>query len=340
VSDGFRSAWPRQLLRLAVSAVLLTLVLRLALPRDGRNLMDTLASAWIAPLPEALGWFAAACVLFGASFVVVARRFLVLLRAVGLEARLAPIVRAYVIANFLTIVLPSAVFSDVYRIADARRDTGSGAEVLAMVALERVLGLAALGGLVLAAAPFVPPSETTQANLPLLLALSGGLVAVSLGALHPRTNALLRRALAPVARLSPRLGSAADRGLAALARIATRRAVMLHGLLLSVLALLIQVTAIALLARPLDTSVAWNWYAVICPLVMLVTLVPISIGGAGVREWLFVELFGAVGMRAEVALSLSLSVFAVVLAWGFFGLLLFASGRRHPSRSGPPEATA
>ena len=38
----------------------------------------------------------------------------------------------------------------------------------------------------------------------------------------------------------------------------------------------------------------------------------------------FVGLFGAVGMRAEVALVLSLSTLFVALAWGVVGLALFA----------------
>ena len=78
----------------------------------------------------------------------------------------------------------------------------------------------------------------------------------------------------------------------------------------------------------------------IVPLVTLVTLVPVSIGGAGVREWLYVELFGSLGMRSEVALSLSLSVFAATLVWGFFGLALFAWGRRSQSGAVRHERTA
>ena len=85
----------------------------------------------------------------------------------------------------------------------------------------------------------------------------------------------------------------------------------------------------AVLAQPLDTDVAWFWYPAIVPFIILLTLIPVSIGGAGVREYLFIELFGSLGMRPEVALSLSLSVFAVTLTWGFVGVALFAWGRRH-----------
>ena len=68
----------------------------------------------------------------------------------------------------------------------------------------------------------------------------------------------------------------------------------------------------------------------IIPFTTLASLLPISIGGTGVREALFVALFGAVGMRPEVALVLSLSTLFVALAWGLVGLGLFALGRRSP----------
>jgi hypothetical protein len=54
----------------------------------------------------------------------------------------------------------------------------------------------------------------------------------------------------------------------------------------------------------------------------------VSIGGAGVREVLYVALFGAVGMRSEAALALSLSVFAASLVWGGVGLALLVLQRR------------
>ena len=59
----------------------------------------------------------------------------------------------------------------------------------------------------------------------------------------------------------------------------------------------------------------------------------------GVRELLFVALFGAVGMRAEVALALSFSTLAAALAWALVGLGLFAAGRseKDEARSAAPE---
>ena len=103
---------------------------------------------------------------------------------------------------------------------------------------------------------------------------------------------------------------------------------------LSVLNQGLPVAAVAALAVPLDSQVGWYWIAVIVPFVTLASLLPISIGGTGVRELLFVALFGALGMRAEVALALSFSTLAAALVWGGVGLLLFAIGRG----AAPPAA--
>lgn len=326
----------RLLLRLAVAAGLLFAAFRLAVPESGRGLLATLGSAWTAPLPIALGWFAAACAIFGASFAVVAWRFLVLLHAVGLRASWTATFRAYVVANFLNLILPTAFLSDFYRVADARHEAGRISEVLAMVALERVLSFAALGVVVLTATPFVPLAEARRA-VPLLLLLSGGLVAASLALLHPWVNAFLRRRLVPLARASERLAGAADRALAAVETLGGRRGAILRAFALSVLAQALPVAAVAVLARPLDTDVAWFWYAAIVPFITLLTLIPISVGGAGLREYLFIELFRPLGMRPEVALSLSLSVFAASLVWSAVGFALFALGRRGESpRPAPP----
>jgi hypothetical protein len=318
----------RLLLRVAVAAVLLFVAFRLAMPEDGRSLAASLGSAWTVPVPAALGWFATACAIFGVSFAAVALRFAILLRAIGLQASWRATFRAYVVANSLNLILPTAFLSDVYRVADARHEAGKITEVLTMVALEHVLGFAALGLVVLAAAPFVTLEEARRA-VPVLPVLVGGLIGASLIVIHPRGNALLRRMLAPLARVSERLAGAADQALKAVEVLGGRRDALLWAFLLSIVSQALPVAAVAVLAQPLDTDVAWFWYPAIVPFIILLTLIPVSIGGAGVREYLFIELFGSLGMRPEVALSLSLSVFAVTLTWGFVGVALFAWGRRH-----------
>ena len=323
-----RSALPGLLLRIGVAAALLALAFRLALPSDTFGLAGALAAAWTAGIATALVWFGLACAILGLSFVVGTWRFHLLLRGGGFVSEWPPLLRAYVVAGFFNIVLPGAILGDVYRVWDARRDFGRGSELLGLVALERLLSLAALGTIAILAAPALPLAEGDEHLAWLLVGLGGIFVLATLGALHPLPNRWLRRALSPLRRLSDTTAGRLDRALEAVLVVAGRPTVVLQAYLLSLLAQGLPVAGVFALSMPLDASVSWLWYPVIVPFVTLISLVPISIGGAGVRESLYVTFFGAVGMRAPVALTLSLSAFAASLVWGLIGLGLFTLGRR------------
>lgn len=313
-------------LRLAVALGGLTLVVQLAMPSGESGLLPLLRSAWVASATEGWSWFAVAAGLFGASYAVGALRFKDLLGSAGMGLHYPTLLRAYIIASFFNLVLPGLIMGDVYRLADARRDVGSGARVLGIVVLERLLGFAALGSMALLAAPMLPGETplTIRAGVALLGA------GVTLGPfilLTGRGQALARSLGQYLRRLSDRASKTALEAVAAIEQAGAQRAIIARTFGLSLANQWLPVLAVVALARPLDTDVAFHWYAVIIPFVTLASLLPISIGGAGVREALFVALFGAVGMRPEVAFVLSLSTLAVALAWGSIGLLLFLSGR-------------
>ncbi len=321
-------------LRLAVAVGGLALVIRLAIPGAGEDLLPRLASAWTAEPIEAWSGIAAAAALFGASYAIGALRFRLLLASAGLPARFGALLRAYLIASFFNLVLPGLILGDVYRLADARRDTGRGAAVLGIVALERLLGFAALGAMALLAAPLLPGDTAPGVRLSVALLGAATLLApfAPFSATGRRLAAVLASALS---RVWPRGGGAAASALEAVERAAARPAVLARAFGLSLANQWLPVLAVVALASPLDTDVAVYWYAVIIPFVTLASLLPISIGGTGVREALFVALFGAVGMRPEVALVLSLSTLFVAIAWGLIGLSLFALGRRDAQLAAP-----
>ena len=312
----------RLLLRGAAGLALLALAIRYALPPETRSLA-TFAGAWTSPPLAALGFFAAACICFGANFGVGALRFVALLRGSGVAVGFAPVLRAYLVAGFVSAVLPAGL-GDVYRFADARRDTGRGGEVLGIVVLERLLGLAALGAIALVAVPFLPLAPEEQVR-GLLVAAAAAFVLAPLCPLHPAGRALLRRLLPVVAAVSGRLSRAAERALAAIDTVSQRPVVVVQAFGASLLMQFLPVVAVGILSLSLDSPVPSVWFAVIVPAVTLIAIIPVSLAGVGVREYLYIAFFGAVGMRPEVALALSLSTFAVTLFWGLIGLSIFAA---------------
>ncbi len=77
-----------------------------------------------------------------------------------------------------------------------------------------------------------------------------------------------------------------------------------------------------------DAAPLWT-YALFLPAILLLTQLPISVAGLGVREAAFVSLFGVVGIAPEVALAMSLTFFALVVVNNIGGVGLYLlSGER------------
>jgi uncharacterized membrane protein YbhN (UPF0104 family) len=322
-------AFLRWALRLVVAGALLFLVIRMALPQNEAGAAATIIAAWrTGPIPAA-SWFALSCGLFGVSFAVGASRFSMLLAGAGMSLGWWALFRAYLVASFFNLALPGAILGDVYRVWDVRREAGEGSRALGIVAVERLLGFSALGCLGLVAAPFIPFAPEDRYFAAVLIGICALIAVVAALALHPRANRGLRNLGAPIARISARAAGTFDNALRAVADLAESPRVLARAFGLSLVNQGLPVAAVYCLAIPLVSSTAWYWFAIIVPFVTLVSLVPISIGGTGVREYLYVTLFGAVGMPSEVALALSLSLLGTAILWALVGFAIFSFDRRH-----------
>jgi uncharacterized membrane protein YbhN (UPF0104 family) len=63
-------------------------------------------------------------------------------------------------------------------------------------------------------------------------------------------------------------------------------------------------------------------------LVDLVRLMPISVGGLGVREWAVIVLFGTLGITREQALTFSILAFVPIYLNAIVGGILYISRAR------------
>jgi uncharacterized protein (TIRG00374 family) len=331
-------AFLRWAVRLAIAGALLVWVVRIAVPDDESGVAAALMAAWETGPLTAASWFALSFSLFGVSFAVGASRFSMLLAGGGMSLGWWALFRAYLVASFFNLVLPGAILGDVYRVWEVRREAGEGSRALGIIAVERLLGFAALGCLGLIAAPFIPLAAEDRYLAVVLVAICALIAAAAALALHPRANVWLRSIRVPIARISQRGAAAFDNALRAIADLAESPRVLARAFGLSLVNQGLPVAAVYCLAVPLATNTAWYWFAIIVPFVTLVSLVPISIGGTGVREYLYVTLFGAVGMQSEVALALSLSLLGTAILWALVGFAIFSfDRRRHPV---PVERTA
>lgn len=84
---------------------------------------------------------------------------------------------------------------------------------------------------------------------------------------------------------------------------------------------LLSFVAVFILARGLALPLDFVTIMLNLPVIVLITLLPISISGIGVRESAFIWLFGLAGIAAEKAMALSLLWFLSTVAAGIWGLI-------------------
>ena len=329
-----RSAGFKLLLRLVIAVGLVWVVFRRALPSGEEGVWGSLKQAWNpaggaqAGLPSPWLTFACALLIIGLGFGLNALRFRGLLRAAGSRAGWGGLLRAYLVAGFFNLVLPGAILGDAYRVMDIKSLAGRTSNALGLVVVERLLGLSALGSIGLVCLPFLPGELLAEQGLS-WLPLSLGLLLLlgSLAALYPPSNRLLIRACGLCSPISSSMAERASAVLTQVGRMWCYPRVLLQTFGLSLIAQGLLVLSVWVLGQSLAERVEWHWYPLIIPFATLLSLAPVSIGAAGIREYLYVTLFGLAGMGASSALALSLSLFAATLLWGFVGLLLFCLGR-------------
>ncbi|MGO8920853.1 MAG: lysylphosphatidylglycerol synthase domain-containing protein [Stellaceae bacterium] len=91
----------------------------------------------------------------------------------------------------------------------------------------------------------------------------------------------------------------------------------------------------ALLAQALKLPIAWLQCFLVVPVALLMTALPVSIAGWGVREAAFVVGFGFVGLPASDALALSLLLGLVQTLVRLPGGLVWLATNSRSSRRDP-----
>ena len=272
---------------------------------------DSLSSALA---KTSIGTVLVALAVISSSLVVGAVRWRALMTAYGAIAPppLATAVRLYFVAVFYNTYLPGGVAGDVVRgvvVRDSFRDRGT-TEAIAVVFVERVLGL--LGVFTLAAAGLVLVGPRLQATSTLwwlsAAGAGGAVVAVLMLPLGRQVAPYLPRRLAGIAARLPAV---------------SRRWYFAAAALLSLGTQLITTVTGWLFLRKVHPAATFSDALFIVPLAAATGFLPITVAGLGAREAVFVKLCSQLlGMSAGDGLAASLLIWATTLMTGVFGGIL------------------
>jgi uncharacterized protein (TIRG00374 family) len=251
-------------------------------------------------------------------------RWRVLLKAQGFQAPMRRLSASYLVATFFNNFLPSNIGGDFIRVRDSSHLTGSTTTSLAVVAIDRILGLGAL--YLLAVIAFFTAGDEVQglagarAVLALLTLVFGSLAYVFF---KPGTA----RRLMALFRVD-RLAWARERFEVVQAAVHVYRAQMAAVWLAFLTSVVVQALVVAYyfnvahaLRIPLELSACF----LMVPLCTLVQTVPVSFNGWGIRESVFILYFHQVGLGRDSALAFSLVGAGLVLLLSLSGAVVWTS---------------
>jgi uncharacterized membrane protein YbhN (UPF0104 family) len=320
--------WHRLGARLLVSGGLLALLL-VILPWE-----EVATAASRMTLPLYLGALAG----FLAAHALGAVKWRMLMAASGRSSRLGPVdtVGCYGAGLLSNLFLPSVVGGDVVRAGLAVRTIGRPEAVILGSMADRLVDFSALGLLILAGAAFAG-AEIRGWTGPAI----GILVVVGMGAGALSLPLLTRR---PLARWPRRIRRRVGRVLVALRHLARSPGTTARALAIS----LGMQSALIMLGAWLGRAVGaqaplWAWFLA-WPLAKAAGMLPVTLGGLGVRDAALATLLLPFGVPAALGLVASLAWNTVLIGGALFGGVLWwiiRPGRRiAPTEDGLPPRPA
>lgn len=272
------------LAKAAISLGLLAFVARSVLAHEGAGAVFARFSALDARFVAVAVALQCAAVLLGTS------RWRILLAAHGMRLRPTFLLRSYLIGRFVAAFTPSTTGLDAYRVLDVARVTGDAPRASQVVLVEKcvgILGLALVSGITALAGtglvPLVPALATAG------LAVVGAVLGLALLA-RPST---LARVLAP---LPGKLGAKVRGLLVRLPAGGISSGTLALTVALGLLGHLAVATTFLATGRALGVEADTGALLVVGNAIVVATLVPISVGGVGVREGVAVMLLARVGV--------------------------------------------
>jgi len=288
---------------------------------DAHGLIEALRNTRVAYLPLAVG----------ASFAVtwlMAYRWRAILAARGLHFETRRLFAYYLIGIFFTSFVPGGgVSGDVARLIYVGREVRDKALVLSTLVYERLVGVFTLLLIGLAATLMTRAGGQTD---PIIYA-SEAILALAFIAIATLMSGYVSSRLARLFRANGRrfrivrVAEAAARTLESISELRRDGALLFRASTLSVLIRIVWGLGCYVVAWAMGLPIGLLTLFAFISLVDLVRLMPISVGGLGVREWAVIALFATLGITREQALTFSILAFAPIYLNAIVGGLLYIS---------------
>ncbi len=326
-ADGVAASLPlRRILSALAKAALSGLLIALILWRVPlAKAFDGLASLSFAAILAAL-------VLTFAFPAIAALRWKRALHRLGTQVPWVPLLADTLVSSTYNMLLPTQIGGDVVRALRCARRASRPSHAWSSALFERLVGLVALA---LLAVPGLAMAPGARPQITLAVAAFASLAGILVFA-APAPFRFAARLIAKRSQSVANLGSHLAEDLSGpLATLSARLEMLAWSLLYQAVGLGLLAVVVLDWGRP---DLCWAILGAV-PLALVLTLLPVSIAGLGVRESLFVVLLGQFGVPSDRALSLALiwlaSALLLALAGAVVVLLEASRGARAVDASAP-----
>lgn len=265
--------------------------------------------------------YALGLAVFWLSLMIWSARWIVLLHGVGEAVRFRTAISTLLVGMFFALFLPSVVGQDLGRMHELSRRRENKIGIVSTVLLDRLIGLVSLVLIALFALIIV---GYRYVNTEIIYAIVG--TTIGLGLLwvlffNRRFMRLFRSLLRlPVIRyFEPVLKQLYE----ALYVLQCHRRMVIGALVISIAFVLVETLSVVVLSYAIGATINSLYFFIFVPMIWLITALPISIGGLGVRETAFTFFFVQVGMASHEAILVSLLYFSFYLVAGLVGAIIF-----------------
>lgn len=261
------------------------------------------------------------------NYVLCLFRWEMLLKALKIHIPLKRIIISYAGGVFFSLFLPSTIGGDLMRSIDLSVHTNRPSEVIATVFLDRLSGYIGLVILAITALCFGWELVGERSVLISVFLITGLLIAVLIVLfnkyLFTKINKLLH---------SPDSGKIREliKNLhQEIHYFQHHKPVIINNLILSVLIQAISPLSFYIMALSLNLKLNPLYFFIFLPIISAITLLPISLGGLGLRDATTIYFFAKAGVERNLAFAMSLISFFFALVYGAIGGLIYVLTVRH-----------
>jgi len=290
----------------------LGIVVILLLKTDVENLVRTMFNAnyWYFVLP------------FLVSFVIIylgALRWQILLKRFTRNVFFSDLFRFVCISLFYNCFIPGGFAGDIIRGYKCKNHDLNRSEGIASVFVDRIIGLVTFTIFGFIAMLFTY-NLIGQTNILFLVLIT--MISIIVG-LYILFNRRMMSCFKTFSNLYPAIYIKVKQFYDYVYYYKDYRGILVHSLIISFLTTFLNILTIYLISVSIGSDVPFIYFLSFVPIITIISYIPISYSGLGIRDAGFILLFVQVGMTRDQALGISLMYFCLLLLLGIMGGIIY-----------------